>query len=141
MLKFIINNQFVSIDNTDAIWQVIIGNGMGIGCSGDIWDLVLAVMAELDFVLDPVVQERFDISFYARFRDDIFMVIGGTAPTRRKFFEEFRRHTSFFKILVERISCDEVQMLDLHISFAERWQRCCLLDVGMHFKKTAQGVA
>ena len=32
-------------------------------------------------------------------------------------------------------------MLDLHISFAERWHRCCLLDVGMHFKSTAQGVA
>ena len=31
-------------------------------------------------------------------------------------------------------------MLDLKISFAERWQRCCLLDVGMHFKVTQQGV-
>ena len=141
LLQFIMGNQFVSIDLSDRIWKVIVGSGMGIGCSGDVSDLAFAIMAEVGYAVDLDVQAKYEIDLYVRFRDDIFIIIGGTKESRREFLDEFRRRTSFFRILVERISADVVQMLDLNISFSERWQRCCLLDVGMHFKNTAQGVA
>ena len=76
-------NQYLSIDLPDRIWEVVVGSGMGIGCSGDVSDLALAIMAEISYALDPRVQAKYEIDLYVRFRDDIFIIIGGTPSLRR----------------------------------------------------------
>ena len=104
LLGFIIGKQFVSIDESDQIYKVLVGSGMGIGCSGDVSDLALAVLAELNFALDPEVQAKFEMDLYVRFRDDIFIILGGSPELRREFIDEFRKRTSFSAFLLKELA-------------------------------------
>ena len=113
---------------------------MGLECSGDINDITFYELAEVCFVLLPAIKAKYDIQFYARFRDDIFIVIGGSSESRVEFVHEFRRHSRFYKLKVESISKDSAPMLDLRLHKGRRFHKCRVLDISMFVKPSAQGV-
>ena len=77
---------------------------------------------------------------YARFRDDIFVVIGGDARNRIDFGHAFKRHSSYFKLKIESISDNTAVMLDLQLSKGKRFRHSGLLGIAIHTKATSQGV-
>ena len=57
--------------------------------SGDVCDISFYEMAEKDLCLNPVVPGKYHIEFYARFRDDIFVVASGDSRSRKGFIDIF----------------------------------------------------
>ena len=97
-------------------------------------------MAEAQFVLDPAVVLKYHVEFYARFRDDIIVILGGDYVSRREFVDEFKRHSRLSKLKVEPVSAGSAVMLDLVLAKGKRHNECGILDVSMYAKPTAQGV-
>ena len=96
---------------------------MGIECSGDVSDVSFYELAEITFVLVPEVIQKYHLEFYARFRDDIIVILGGDGDSRREFVDVFKRHSRFFKLKVESISAVSAVMLDLFLSKGKRFQK------------------
>ena len=109
-------------------------------CSDEVNRLDLYGRAEKGFILKPETINRYSTSMYCRFKDDILIGIGGTADDRRRFVNDFSRVSGHFKFKVESISRDEAVMLDLRLFRGPRYVRLGILEVGMYFKKSLQGV-
>ena len=118
---------------------MIKGSGMGLECSGDVNDVCFYELAEKDFVLKPEIIEKYCLEFYARFRDDIVVIIAGDAQPRLDFVHELKRHSRFYKLKVESISKTSCIMLDLVLSKGKRFDKFGVFDVGIHTKPSSQG--
>lgn len=142
MLAFVLDNQFVEVVPTSLyIWKVVQGSGMGLECSREVSDTAFHCLAEESVVLNPTIRRKYRITFYARFRDDIFIILGGEdCSSKSEFFAEFSKRSDFFKLKVDCLNKCEVPMLDLRIFRGRRWHQSRVLDVGMYEKATAQGV-
>ena len=82
--------------------------------SGHISDSVLFACLERDFVLKPSTRKLHHIVFYARFRDDILLIVNNSnLDSIRVLLDEIKRHASPFIIKLESISRNGFQMLDL----------------------------
>ena len=68
----ILSNQFVCLDGD--FFRVVLGSGMGFFFSQDIADAAFIREMEEPHILTQTWHTRYGIKFYARFRDDIFMV-------------------------------------------------------------------
>ena len=81
-LKFLLESQFVQISDEDLdAYMVIVGSGMGVECSGDASDIAFYELAEKPFVLRQDIRRQYHIELYARFRDNIIVIIGGDSRT------------------------------------------------------------
>ena len=142
LLKLFLGSQYVvkSKDNLDVdslAHHVVIGSGMGLIMSGPISDYSFYVLAESGFLLDPAVRERHHIRTYMRFKDDLFLVVGGDAASRRAFYYELQRRAAYFKLKVDCISATAVEMLDLIIYKGNYWQHHGILDYRVRIRTTA----
>ena len=87
LLEVLLDPQYVaknrrSLVEASIVYKVIIGSGMGVISSGAISDVCVVCLCESGFLLDESVRARFHIRAYARFKDDLFFVIGGDASPR-----------------------------------------------------------
>ena len=140
-LRFVLENQFVQISEEDLeAFMVVIGSGMGVECSGDTSDISFYELAEKTFVLQPEFQRKYHVEFYARFRDDIIVVLGGDSQNRVEFAQVFKTYSKYFKLKIESISMTSAVMLDLTLYKGKRFAASQVLDVAMFSKATAQGV-
>ena len=142
LLCWVLEHQYVELDEDDLwIYHVIIGSGMGLECSGDVSDASFHELAEGSFILRSDVVSKYGIEFYARFRDDILLILSCDFDLCRECIDEFRRHSRFFKLKVETVSKRSVTMLDLHLFKGAGYQKNGRLDVGIYQKPTVQGAA
>jgi len=77
---------------------------------------------EIDYALDPSIQEQYDIRYYGRFKDDIIIIAGARRDTL-EFYRGLRERAGCFKLLVESISKSS----------------CTVLDVSNHIVDTVDG--
>ena len=97
-LKFVSENQSVEIEaEALEVYLVQIGAGMGLEMSGDVCDVAFYEMVERNFVDTPAFKDVYHVEFYARFRDDILVILAGDSDSRRAFSDEMKRRSSFFK--------------------------------------------
>lgn len=87
------------------------------------------------WILLPETRLRYGLVSYCRFKDDMFYAIDSDRDIRRQLFEEIRTRADFFKVLVDAISSDCVQMIDLDISLNSKGR----FSVGIYTKPTVQG--
>ena len=138
-LEFLLTSQYVKSGRRLA--QVIKGSGMGEESSGAISDYSLFCRSERNFLLTDEVRRKYGIIAYVRYRDDFVIITNGTEHViMQEFFHRLRERTAPFLFKVESISSRDFVMLDLHFFKGQRFFRTGLLDIEMHFKKSAQGV-
>lgn len=74
--EHILSTQYVRLpiapEYSSHCWQVMCGSGMGLSFSGEVSDASFARQREIGFIDTPELCEGLGISFYARFKDDIF---------------------------------------------------------------------
>ena len=88
---------------------------MGACHSGGAADYTLHRLGEQEWAADASVHNRFNVRTWLRFRDDIFIVVGGSVSSRKEFLDGFKsRIASCWKCKVEGLG-DEVDMLDTTI--------------------------
>ena len=93
VLHSILGNQFVRLPEEDPpvrAWQVLKGAGMGMICGGEIADATFLTLVEKNFLILPETWAVFSIKFYARFKDDCLLILGGTPSTRAKLLQDLR---------------------------------------------------
>ena len=113
---------------------------MGVECSGDTSDIVFYELAQKPFVLRQDIRRQYHIELYAKFRDDIIVIIGGDSRNHVEFGHKFKSYSKYFKLKVKSISNESVVMLDLELSRSKRFRSSGLLDVAIHTKVTSQAV-
>jgi len=86
---------------------------MGLISSGDVSDASLLHRLEVPCTLDQSTRDRFQLKFYARFKDDIFMVVGGSRENATDLFSLMRKHSGVFKLKCDEVSKVKVCMLDI----------------------------
>ena len=111
-------SQYVTCDDLKTIFQVSSGAGMGMLASGHVDDAVFYYMVEAPFALAVSTPEKYGLFFYARFKDDIFLVFDAKQGIERMrdFITEFRRRSGPFIIKMESVSRHGCQMLDMFVS-------------------------
>ena len=113
---FLLSNQYVYSHDLCALYLVNLGSGMGACHSGQAADSVLHKLGEAPWSLDPVIQRKYRVRCWLRYRDDIFVVLGGCSDSRREFIR------GFIDLVADvwSVKCDqvgrEVEMLDVTVS-------------------------
>ena len=139
LLKFILQSQYVGVEFLpQLVWRVICGAGMGVGCSGEVCDAVFYNMVEKDFVDCPTICRQFRVYHYARFKDDIFLCIGGSPTSRYDFLSQLKTRSKIWRLKVESVSSLECSFLDLHIGKIGLWRSCGMLDISICHKPSSQ---
>ena len=134
-LTFLLNHQHVVSDLiTERTYKVVKGTGMGLRHSGAVADASFFTLVEHDFVTEDM-QDRLELSYgishYFRFKDDIFFV-AAQRTSGMEFFQLLQQRARHFKLKLEEISCEMVQMLDTAVYVENN-----SLQVMPHFKKTS----
>ena len=144
LVSHVMSTQFVSncqrLRLESVIFNVIIGSGMGLKCSGELSDYAFYILCEVSFLLCPEIRRRFNIRTYFRFKDDMFFIIGGDRDTRKVFYEELKTRAGFFKLKWETIHRTSVDFLDLNIFKGPRWHSTGVLDYFVKVKTSALGI-
>ena len=113
----ILKNQFVSSKSLPGeVFEVTSGTGMGMICSGHIADAVLHNSLEKNFILKTGTRRKFGIVFYARFKDDILLIVKSHFDDVRFLIDQMRAKAAPFVLKVESSSKQGCQMLDLDVS-------------------------
>ena len=91
LLCVLLESQFIvkskrHLNINSTIWQVITGSGMGLISSGPISDFAFYCLCEASFLLDPTMRAQHFIKGYVRFKDDLFLVLGGNGASRTDLF-------------------------------------------------------
>ena len=137
VLQYLLETQFIEVEEFDTrLWKALKGSGMGLGFSSELADITFYGSVERGILEDSRFLQRHAVQLYVRFKDDIFIILGGAHRSRLDFFRTFREQSSVWTLEVEsvnRLSCD---FLDLNISKGARWRSTGLLDVGIHHKAT-----
>ena len=110
---------------------------MGMQHNSDVSDATFFRNVEEPFALRRDVQQRYDILFYGRVRDDGLGIMGGDAHSRRSFWAEFKRRSVEFKIKLDSISSSSVQMLDLEFFKGPIWRLSGRMDSRLFVKQTS----
>jgi len=61
----------------EAVWHIARGPGAGGNCSREIADSSFIAQLEKPFALNPEVKMKYDLKYYARVRDDLFLIFWG----------------------------------------------------------------
>lgn len=138
LATFIVENQVVTLRNQEDIaYKVKRGSGMGVACSGEISDLCFHGLCEKDFATVPEEQSRAGVLFYARFKDDILMIVDGDFSRWSEFWRTLKRKARFFEVEVTKISKDSVVFLDVELWKGPRFHHTGYLDHRPYSKETS----
>ena len=91
--------------------KVVCGTSMGMIPAGSISDSVLYTNLERDYILKSSARRKFLICFYARFPDDIILIIGADLDSVRVLLDEMRFHARPFVVTLDSVSKKGFQML------------------------------
>ena len=91
-------------------------------------------------MLDPDTRARHSIRSYHRFKDDLFVIIGGDSDSRKAFFHELQSKCKFFRLKVDSVKRDPVDMLDLRLYKGSRWLSTSCLDYKVRVRASALGL-
>jgi len=97
------------------LFAVGVGSGMGMVSSGDIRDASLYSRLEKPNMLKPEMQRKFQIRYYGRFKDDIFVIAWASLEDLTSMFREMRSRVGFFKLKADEVSKNCVVMLDVKL--------------------------
>jgi hypothetical protein len=137
MLQCILRNQYIKLQDVDGTWKTSVGSGMGVPCSGEVSDAAFYCMVERDFIYPRSPRVQHVLKFYARFKDDALVILGGDLDQRCAFVEEYRARAAFFKIKVESVSTWSVTMLDVRLFKGRQWESTGVIDYTLHVKDTS----
>ena len=141
LLSFILRNQHIAIDGDESsVHKVTLGSGMGLSCSGEVSDVAFWWMVERNFIDHPQNRKNFFVELYARFKDDIFLCLGGPKERQLKFVNALKMRARFFKLNVESVSAVSCKMLDLEVYKGAGWKFRGSLDFRVHRKETSQWI-
>lgn len=73
-IRFLLTHQYVQSKYVDGVYMVCKGSGMGLRHSSSICDAAFFALCEKPWSLKPVVQNKFRIVMYYRFKDDVFIL-------------------------------------------------------------------
>ena len=99
---------------------------MGMVQSGSVSDTTLYASLERDFILKEGNVAKYSILYYARFRDDIILIVDSPIDTIRELLREMREKARPFVITLDAISRHGFQMLDV--------EACVTRDSGLSFR-------
>lgn len=141
-VAFLLPSQFVKArgEGASRAHPVKVCSGMGVICSGEISDIVLYLLVERDYVLDPYVIQKYQIKLYLRFRDDLLMIAGCGHDLFRECWSGLCVRSSYLKVEADAMSSVSVDVLDATLSKGPHWARVGRLDVGAYFKSSALGM-
>ena len=114
-LTLVLASQLVRVPGSHKQFAVKCGSGMGLVSSGEVSDSAFHWMVEETFLLQKSTRTTYEIFYYGRFKDDIFMIVGGNSGTRKELIAKMRSHSRFFKLQVDDVSGSGVEMLDITI--------------------------
>ena len=135
LVSSLLESQFVSFNPLlDDAFKVVRGNGMGCIASNELSCVDFYDRAEAPFVLLELVQVRYGISLYLRFKDDIILAMGGDVAS---FLSEFSTHAAHYKLKLDCQSLVSVPMLDLRLIVPSSGG---FVSVDMFFKPTNQAI-
>ena len=134
-LAFLLNHQYVVSDIIpEHTYKVVRGTGMGLRHSGAVADASFFTLVEHDFATDDM-EDRLHISYgishYYRFKDDIFFV-AEHRDSGMEFFQLLQRRGRHFKLKLEDVSAELVQMLNTSVYVKNN-----SIHVMPHFKATS----
>ena len=113
-LRFLLNNQYCFNQELQQLMLVTRGSGMGASHSGAVSDKTFYELCER-WVLNPATTRQFCIRTWLRYRDDIFLILGGTGATRRDFVFGLRdRLKGVWDLELESVGV-EANMLDVTV--------------------------
>lgn len=137
VLQYLLETQFVEVEDLDTrLWKTLKGSGMGLGFSGELADITFFASVEKRMLEDRRFLQQHAVHLYVRFKDDIFVILGGTHRSRVNFGRFLREQSSVWTLELESVSKFSCSFLDLNISKGARWKSTGLLDVGIHHKPT-----
>jgi hypothetical protein len=137
---FVLDSQFVKLpDETEAIWKVRLGAGMGLLCAPDIANVAFAVAAESGNTLATDHLEHYNILAYWRYMDDGLVLGHGRRGDQLEFFHAVMTAASEagFTMKVESVSAISCVFLDLFLSKEGSFARSGRLDIKVHRKPTS----
>ena len=119
MLKLILDNQFLSNKFGDsATYKVVMGSGMGMPCAGEVSDASLCTLLEKR-LLSHENPMHDCIKFYARFKDDILMVVRGDEAVRTRLLAVMQSYSHPFELVLAQVGRQEINYLDITIGVDE----------------------
>jgi hypothetical protein len=114
-IRFLLDQQFVvSSELANRIFHVQRGTGQGLKHSGDLADICLAHVAEINWASNKRVQAAFGIKLFTRFRDDTF-IIATDRTLSHKYLRGYIERGRFFKIICEGINREKMKFLDMTV--------------------------
>ena len=138
ILGAVLRNQLVAIDGVDnRAWNVAVGTGMGLLCSGEVSDMAFYYMVEHLFLDNERIRSKFGILYYGRFKDDGLLIVDCATMVSARLVAVMKLKSRFFRISVESVSWDECNMLDVTLYKGAGWQKTGHLDYRVHVKSTS----
>ena len=119
---WLLSHQYVqSPHNSDVVYQVKLGSGMGAEHSGPIANATFFQKVERYFIDNPGSLEGYRVSRYYRYEDDVYLMLArhpdSVLEDRVANFEfmEHLRKQQIFKIRTESVSSSKVSFLSLEV--------------------------
>ena len=120
----------------DLWWRCIVGTGMGLPHSGSLANSAFAGKVERTWITKNSTKAAYGIFLYARYMDDIFIVLRRDFKLVREFISELSRRSGYFIMQVESCSLTHATMLDLELYFGPGHKKTGILDYRPHFKES-----
>ena len=114
MLAFLLESQIVYDRWNDLHYHVVKGSGMGMPMAGEVSDASFHGICEIPML---ALGDRFGISLYMRFKDDILLACDTNKVDR--LVTAFRRYAVPFVLKLEGVHRESFQYLDLEIKIVE----------------------
>ena len=138
LLAELLDTQYVKPNGTtDRVWKTVCGSGMGLVHSGEVSDAAFSRLAEDSLIGDSSLRAKYCIELYARFKDDMFIALGGDSDSRIAFMNTFKARAAFFEVGLESLSSSACTMLDVYLYKGSSFQACGVLDFRIHVKGTS----
>ena len=109
LVIFVLENQYAMLEETGQHFRLKEGAGQGRIASGDLSDNTFYCLCERCFILKPVVQRKFGIQHYARYRDDAILIMDHTK------FDDFFRLLSIRCSIIYELKLEERDRMSMPI--------------------------
>ena len=108
--------------------------------SGDLCDMTMHNTVEHNFIDNDGARSSFKMLEYARYKDDIFVIIDRDVAAVRRLASASSARSTVWRLSLESVSSSSVDFVDLHISRGCRWGATRCLDIEVHYKPSTQKV-
>ena len=113
---FLLDNQYIRSEYDSRLFKVRKGSGMGLVYSGAVCDAALYTLAERPWATHALVQKKYAVRSYFRFRDDIFFITSMPGASVHPWLRIFRhRSRPMFSISVVEFNRNSVTMLAVDV--------------------------